>query len=198
VTDYITIEDLKGSLELTGTTNYDRDAERAIPAASRAIEEICKRRFGRDASSVDRYYDAQSFSVCFIDDVAEDAEVAVDRTGNYVYTEEWTDGTHYRLQPGNAPADDKPYTMLRAVGGYSFPLCSEGVKVTARFGWLEIPAPVREACAILANKLIVRTRQAPFGIVAAGVDQGAVMRIARQDPDVVMLLEPYMRNRPIV
>lgn len=204
MTDYITSADLKQSLELTGTTHVERDIERAIPAASSAIDEMCGRRFGQDSAAVARYYDADTAEVCWIDDVQRPTgstvttsltDVHVDTGGNYGYATAWTQGTHYLLQPMNAAADGKPFTMLRALLS-AFPTHSAAVKVSAQFGWAEIPAQVVEACVLLANKLIVRVRQAPFGIVSAGIDSGAVMRIARTDPDVIALLEPYMRNRP--
>jgi hypothetical protein len=204
VTNYITPADLKQSLELTGTTNVERDIERAIPAASAAIDELCGRRFGQDTAAVARYYDADTVEVCWIDDVMRPTgstvttsltDVLVDTGGNYGYATAWTKDTDYLLQPMNAAADAKPFTLLRAIRR-SFPMHSGGVKVTAQYGWAEIPAGVVEACVLLANKLIVRVRQAPFGIVSAGIDSGAVMRIARMDPDVIALLEPYMRNRP--
>lgn len=197
MTNYIAAEDLKKSLELTNTTNIDRDIERALPAASRAIDEMCNRKFSKDATAVSRYFDARTATICLIDDVPDQSvTVAVDRTGNYTYGESWTEGTHYIFEPMNAPADDKPYESMRAIRT-SFPLHTGAVKVTARFGWDAVPAQVIEACAILANKLIVRLREAPFGIVSAGIDTGAVMRIARTDPDVVTLLEPFMRNEPL-
>ena len=196
MTNYIAVEDLKKSLELTGTTNVDRDIERAIPAASAAIDEMCARKFGKDDSAVARYFNARTATICLIDDVPDQTvTLAVDRAGNYSYSESWTEGTDYIFEPMNAPADGKPYESVRSIA-QGFPMHTGAVKVTARFGWDAVPAQVIEACALLANKLIVRIRQAPFGIVSAGIDSGAVMRIARTDPDVVALLEPFMRNEP--
>jgi hypothetical protein len=52
---------------------------------------------------------------------------------------------------------------------------------------------VQEATGLLATKLLRRVREAPFGIVALGIDPAAAMRIAKVDPDVAFLLGPYTR-----
>jgi hypothetical protein len=41
-------------------------------------------------------------------------------------------------------------------------------------------------------------REAPFGIVTVGIDQGAAMRIARTDPDVYALICNYTRHQPFI
>jgi hypothetical protein len=62
-----------------------------------------------------------------------------------------------------------------------------------------VPAQVKEATSILAARLIRRMREAPFGVVVVGgIDVGAAARIARVDPDVRFLLEPFTRWRPFV
>jgi hypothetical protein len=202
MTDYITAEDLKQSGELKGTTYADRDIARAIPAACRAIDDVCHRSFGQDAQPVQRFYRATTREFCWIDDVATPADDAtesplavidLDRAATGDYSEVWTEGEDYKLEPLNALADGKPYEMLRAIRTF-FPAHAGAVRVTARFGWTEPPPQVIEAAVLLANKLIVRVRQAPFGIVTAGADVGVAMRIARSDPDVAMLLDELTRD----
>ncbi len=203
MSSYITAEDFKQSAELKGTTYADRDIERAISAASRAIDDICQRRFDQDATEAVRYYRAVTRSLCWIDDLMLPLDdlteptpwaVAISRTSvDASYSEAWVEGTDYQLEPLNAAADGKPYEMLRALKT-QFPAHAGGVRVTARFGWQEIPAQVVEAAVILSTKLLVRARQAPFGIVVAGIDAGVAMRIGRSDPDVSMLLSDLTRE----
>jgi hypothetical protein len=56
-----------------------------------------------------------------------------------------------------------------------------------------VPAPIVDATTMLANRLLKRKREAPLGVVALGIDTAA--RVARTDPDVLGLIEPYIRMR---
>jgi hypothetical protein len=38
-----------------------------------------------------------------------------------------------------------------------------------------------------------RAREAPFGVLALGIEGGEIARIARTDPDVMMLISPFIR-----
>jgi hypothetical protein len=44
--------------------------------------------------------------------------------------------------------------------------------VTGQFGWSTSPEDIKAATSILAAKLFKRVREAPFGIVTVGIDQG--------------------------
>jgi hypothetical protein len=200
--NYVTVEDFKQSTELTGTNFADRDIERAIAAASRSIDDICHRSFDQDATLVARYYTARIGTLCEIGDVMAPADdlteptltvVELDLAADGSYSTAWTEGTDYQLEPLNAAADDKPYETLRSLLT-TFPSRAGAVRVTARYGWTEIPDQVVEATILLSNKLLVRVRQAPFGIITAGIDSGVAMRIVRSDPDVGMLLDELVRE----
>src|SRR5262245_42972389 len=54
--DYITIEELKATLEMTGLTFADVDMASSISAASRAVDDITGRRFYLDLASSTRTY----------------------------------------------------------------------------------------------------------------------------------------------
>jgi hypothetical protein len=119
-------------------------------------------------------------------------DVCGDRPGGSgSYTETWTNGTDFVLEPFNAPADYRPYETLR-VRQLAGAGCRRGyeksVQVTGQFGWSTLPEDIKAATTILAAKLLKRVREAPFGIVTVGIDQGAAMRIARTDPDVYALV----------
>lgn len=201
MTLYIQKEDLKESIEVKGPY-IDRDIDRALPAACAAIDAICHRTFGCDDTPVARIYKATTATLCWINDVplpSDDltepslADVAIDRALDGLYSEAWVEGTDYQFEPLNATLDGKPYTMLRALRT-TFPARSGAIKVTARFGWQVVPSGVVEAAAIIANKLIIRIRSAPLGILMAGTDVGVAIRIAQSDPDVAMLLTGLTRD----
>jgi hypothetical protein len=199
---YIELEQLKSSLELTGQTYADKDLEIAINAASRAIDSATGRRFYLDADATQvRYYSPKSYRHLELDDIAVLTQVAIDRGGIGTYTETWTNGTEFVLEPFNATADFHPYERLtvRRLSGQWLPYYIEkSVRVTAQFGWTVLPEEVKTATSILAGKLVRRVREAPFGIVTAGIDAGVAMRIARTDPDVYSLIRGLDRSAPLV
>lgn len=197
---YISAAQLKSSLELTGTTYADADVALAVGASCRAVDSITGRRFWLDADAEQvRYYTPRARLALQIDDLVTLTSVAVDTTGDGSYDTTWTIGTDFVLEPVNGPSEQpaRPYTMLRVrrSSGQCLPTWVEqSVKVTGRFGWSSVPDDITTACTILASKLLRRTREAPFGIVTAGIDQATAMRIGRNDPDVYTLLVNYDRH----
>jgi len=200
---YIELEQLKSTLELTGQTYADADITLAINAASRGIDSATGRRFYLDADATQvRYYSPVSWNRLEIDDLAVLTSLTIDRTGTgTTYAETWTLNTDFVLEPFNAAADTRPFEaiVVRRLSNQWLPWDIEkSVKVTGQFGWAVIPEDVKTATSILAAKLIRRVREAPFGIVTAGIDQGEAMRIARTDPDVYSLIQPYSRHAPFI
>src|SRR5690606_24841324 len=95
-------------------------------------------------------------------------------------------GVH-RLEPRNAPALGRPWTSL-VLGGSP----GDEVTITATWGWTTIPAAVKQATLLQANRLFAR-RESPFG-VAGSPEVGSELRLlARVDPDVAVVLGPYVR-----
>lgn len=201
---YLTADELKATLEMTGTTFADADVTIAIGAASRAVDTITGRRFWLDEDADQfRYYTPHSIRLLQIDDLVVMTSVAIDRSGNGTFSETWTLGTDYVLEPFNAPVEQpaRPYETIRVrrLSGRWFPDCIEqSVQVTGQFGWSAVPDDVTAAAGIIAAKLLRRGREAPFGIVTVGIDSGAAMHIARMDPDVYTLLHDYTRHEPFV
>jgi hypothetical protein len=195
---YVELEQAKAAISLSGFNHADGDLARALASASRAVDDICGRRFypDTDATSV-RYFTAFDACSVFIDDLVTLTTLATDSTGDGVYESTWT-ASDYSLEPINAPSDSFPYTEIdrKPYGSYYFPVgVQNGVKVTGKYGWSAIPSQVESATLMLAGRYMKRVREAPFGVV--GVD--SMIRLARNDPDVLSLLSPLMRNpgRPI-
>jgi hypothetical protein len=112
-------------------------------------------------------------------------------------------GRDYSIEPLNATADGRPMTALRCYSwwptfSYARCLLRGNIKITGKWGWPEIPSQIPQATAILASKLLVRSRQAPFGIVTVGLEMGVAMRIAKNDPDVMALLTGLGRDELFV
>lgn len=194
--NYLTLTEWKTTAEMIGFSFADNDAELAISAASRGVDQYTGRRFYPDSSaSTVRYYTPQNGNVLDIDDLIVCATVQTDWDGDSVFENTWTANTDYLLEPFNAAAEAKPYERLRVHPSSSlrFPGWPRSVAITGQWGWAAVPDPVKTATSILAARLLKRTREAPFGVVGLGPDMVAV-RISVTDPDIAFLLRPYQKG----
>lgn len=199
-TDYVTQQEMQQTLELHGTTFADLDLAVNITAASRAVDEYCGRRFYLDDDTTGvRYYTPCDGRKLLIDDIVTVATVQTDADNTGAYASTWVATTDYVMAPFNAAERSWPYdTMLvQPTGGQRFVSYERSVKITGRFGWPSVPAPVKQATIIMASRLLQRARTAPFGVIGAGLDAPAI-RIPTVDPDVRMLLDPYQRGRGVL
>lgn len=190
---YVDLEALKSSLQLTGETFADADLQLAIDAATSAVNAECGRRFTEDTVDQERSYPVVRRGRLELDDLISVTEIrsATDGQDPVIWA-----SNDYVLMPYNAPADGRPWTELRLTtnGSVVFRPDEEvgTVTVTGKFGWPEVPASIKEATSILATRLMKRAREAPFGIAGMGID-GMAVRVMSYDPDVRMLLGPYIK-----
>lgn len=194
---YVELEELKAAGEIEGTY-LDNDIVRAINAACRAIDAVLGRRFYLDRQASDRFYAVLERRHAFtleIDDLsAAPTSLLVDDDGDNVPETALTVNTDYVLEPLNALADGRPYERIhfeRALRPGR-----RAVQISGIYGWPKVPDVVKQAAPILANKLVRRIRDTPFGVVTAGsIDTQIAIRILRSDPDVAFLLsDTYMRG----
>ncbi len=190
MTDYVTLSELKNSQELMGVSFADYDAMKAIPAASRAVENITGRFFGTAMGT--RYYSAYQPGYLDIDDLIS-GTLYTDQDADGVFETTWTANRDYVLEPLNAPAVGWPYEEVRVHprGAFRFPCYPRGVAVAGTFGWTAVPEPIYAATVILAAQTVKYMREAPFGVVGIGE---VAMRVSRTNPQVMMHLEPYIRG----
>lgn len=198
MSSYITSEQLKSTLSLTGTTYADADVAAAITAASRAIDAICNRRFYVDASDATRYYRPNDDRASVdIDDLVSLTTLQTDSGLDQTWADTWA-STDYALEPVNAQADATlmwPYTSIRVrpTGQFVFPVANiETVKVVGKFGWPQLPDAVTQATTMVATRFLVQARQAPLGIVPF---EGGAIRIAKRDAQVMALIGNLIRHR---
>ena len=202
---YCTVDDLR---EQFGDAQTNRQLSnnllvRAINAASRAVDNYTDRRFWADAVPTVRYVDpTYGLYDLAVPDIATTTGLLIDTddAGDGTYTGNWA-ATDYRLYPLERP--EGPWSVVREISGRRFaPYCPtlhrpvRPVRVTARFGWLEVPAEVEQATVIKAASIFKR-KDAPLGIVQASADFPA-LRIGRWDNDVIELLTPYCRDIAMV
>jgi hypothetical protein len=194
---YVSVAEL---LDQFGATAADVDParmEQECKAASRAVDKWCRRRFWQNTAPVARRFKPDTSWLCFVRDIASltGLEVRTDDAGDASFTTLWT-ASDYQLEPLDAEADGGAYcwTRLRSVEGQAFPWLPygrPGVKVTARWGWSQVPEPVRDATRLLATRLYLR-KDAPFGNEGGFSEMGPV-RIVASDPDMTRLLRPFRR-----
>lgn len=202
---------MKTALQYRGGDTYaDADIGRACTAVSKALDEATRgigSHFYQAAET--RYYtpDEQNCRglpygngyqwALDIDDITSAATVAIDTAGDGSYSTIWTQGTDFYLDPANAALDGRPYEQLviRTRGGRQFPNVQRAVKITGTFGWPSVPLQVSQYALFFVAQTVMRTRQAPFGILMQGMEVGATARIMRMDPDFDRFLGSLSRRR---
>lgn len=186
---YVSTEEMKAFVRSDLVVD-DPQVDLAIEAASRAVDNQCRRQFGLADAPADRRYTAQLECgrwVLAIDDLMTADDLAVTVPAGAV--------TAYDLEPVNAAPDGRPWTRL-AVGSTSTALPTGAVNevtVTARWGWTAVPLPVKQATLLQASRFLAR-RDSPYGVAGSPADGSEVRLLARVDPDVAVILGPYTRR----
>jgi hypothetical protein len=193
---YATLSDVKAALRITDTVD-DSLLEISIEAASREIDGWCERVF--TSSTATRIYRPTDVFTVDVDDLQSITTLKTDSDGDGVFDVTW-ESTDYQLNPLNGIAGGitTPYTQVRAIGQYLFPIYEPrnvnsneaSVQITGVWGWPSVPTAVRQACIILSMRQFKRY-DSPTGVMGFG-DLG-VMRVGRVDPDVEKLLMPFRR-----
>jgi hypothetical protein len=192
---YCTLAELKSRLWPAGTapdTIEDTVLEAVITGTSRAIDGYVGRRFFTTTADETRYFKPINFDCVFPDDLISITTLKTDEDADRVFETTWA-ATDYELLPYNAVLDGMPYNHIAVLpmGNYSFPCGYRSVQIVGKFGWASVPTVINQACLIQAMRLF-RRKDAPFGVVGGG-EFGQATVIATFDPDVKMLLTPFMR-----
>lgn len=197
---YVSLAEVKATLSIgSGETYADDDLQRAINAASRLVDDYTGQRFWRDALDAARVLTATSADrIDFrLPPLASLTTLRTDQDGDGTFERTWA-GSEYALRPLNAPADGLPYThLVRRTAPVVFPTGEGRIEVVGQFGWPSVPAAVVEATRIQTTRLVIRTREAPLGVVAS-IGEGVGMRLlSRLDADVEVLLSPYVLRQMV-
>ncbi|WP_432112865.1 hypothetical protein [Streptomyces sp. S1] len=183
-------------------TGQDGSLGDALLSASREIDSYCARQFNRSETATAREYEPAGRDYCIVDDfyTTTDLVVKLDSGGNGTFATTLT-SSQYELSPANGVVDGMtgwPYYRIRLLDGLTVP-CSYGgrsrtLQVTARWGWEEVPQPVRAACKIMAAETW-KLKDAPFGVL--GIDEFGIVRV-RQNKLAVSKLAPYSKTRLLI
>lgn len=189
---YATVAQLRAEMTVPSSTT-DRDAgfARALKAASRAVEEWCDNRpvggfLLADTASV-RKFRRDRWTLCTdqgfqlpVDDIGSLTDLVVETSDDGTTWTTLTIDTDFEVWPENALAYSRPITALLSASDWP-----ARVRVTAKWGWPEVPSQVAEATLRQAARLYKR-KDSPQGL-ADGGELGQV-RVPNLDPDVQRLL----------
>lgn len=196
---YVDETDFKSWARLEIDDNVDSAAIQAVlSSASRAVAHHCRRQFHQTITSAQdataRRFEATSPTVCLVDDFWTTTGFVVETSSDATTWDTWS-STDYELEPINGMVDGSTHPYYRVVGvDRSFPISTKRralVRVTAKWGWAEVPAPVKHATRLLAARMLKR-RESPLGLLEFAGD-GSSVRVSAYDGDVTAALAPFVR-----
>lgn len=194
VPTYATLPKLKNYLGLRDLTDTadDEKLQDALESATTEINTHCSRRFYADlTASARRFHPAGHGGVVLVDDFWDADSLVVETTSDGTTWTTWA-ATDYELEPLNGVVDGEagwPYTRIRAVGNRRFyKTARASVRLTAKWGWQVVPAPVHQACLILAAEN-AKLAEAPFGV--GGYGEFGIVK-ARDNPFAARKLQRYV------
>lgn len=195
---YATTAELKAVLGITDTAS-DTILARALDAASRWIDNKTGRKFTLDASDTTKLLYPRADGTLDVIDLVTIVSIKTDTRGDRTYATTLAT-TDYIATPSQNADGETRYQRISI-----WPTSSKSfnparlVQVIGKFGYVvggATPGDITQACLILASRYFHR-KDAPFGILGMA-DMGQFERISKEDPDVIGLLEPYMRSRFVV
>jgi hypothetical protein len=197
---YATLADVKAAARITDTID-DTLLELAIESASREIDSYVERVFF-SLGTLTRIYVPRSSTICETDDIISVTTLKISTEADGVFDQTLA-ASDFQLEPLNGVAGGitTPFTQVRAVGDYFFPVYQPRdipsgratVEITGVFGFSSIPIAVKQAT-ILAALRAYKRYESPTGVLGFS-DMGVVRIGARLDPDVQRLIDPYRRLR---
>lgn len=194
---YATLAEFKGWIDIDDTIE-DTEIQQKLDATSRTIDRMCGRRFAVETAATKTFW-ASDPNNLQVPDLISLTSLAVDVNGNGTYSRTLTTA-NYELLPymDETGAAAVRYDRIRilptsSIGFYP----GHRVRAIGNWGYVvgasnAAPDDVKLACLILTARLWKR-RETPLGILGQ-TDLGTFERIRSEDPDVSMLLKPYVRG----
>ena len=193
---YITAAELAARLAIDDS-HEDAELLMAIDAACAKVDDHCGRTFAQDTAVTVRTLRAATPTRLILEPGMDISTV----TGLIVKTDDnddgsfettWTITTDFECESSGYGYNGQsgwPYTQLVAVGSKTWPCWTNrrAVQITAKFGWVAVPAPVKQATLIVAAEQW-KLKDAPFGI--AGFGEFGPVRV-RDNPAAAALLARY-------
>lgn len=127
-----------------GVPDEGPELDLACEAASRAIDKACNRQFGLVDDPEIRWYTAEWHRDRWLITI-DDLMTAI---GLVIELENGSEITDYKLTPINAAPMGRPWTRIEVAPSSAVKPDGSlhGVKVTARYGWTNVPNAIKQAC----------------------------------------------------
>lgn len=193
---YVSLDELKDYLKMTGKDSYDDALQDALASVTMEIDGKCNRQFNKTSSATQRSYYPTTRNLAKVHDFYTTTDLVVTLDGATL-----VEGTDFELHPLDGIVDNQtgwPYWKIRLLDGRCFSSSQSGgapLKVTAKWGWNSVPAPIKQACLIMAAETF-QLKDTPFGV--AGMNAfGSALRV-RDNTMAVSKLSPYVRDRFLV
>lgn len=152
---YASVAELQVRVGLEDPASVARMGD-ALRTASRGLERYCGRQFNAaTVASARTFYADDSWTVTTDDFwTTSGLLVASDPNDTGTFSTSWL-AANYQLEPLNGVVDGEPgwpYWRIRGINQY-WPVYGQrpSVQVTAQWGWLAVPDPIKEACLALAE-----------------------------------------------
>jgi len=191
---YATVNELLDRMGHPTATNAAMLArlESALDAATTAIDRDTGRTFSPIIAT--KLFAADDPTVLPVPDLVSVTTLTVDDDDDGVF-ETTIAASGYELDTFST-VDGWPYEMISLLDR-SWPSAGRRrrrIQIAGSWGWSAVPAPINQACTLLASRVAKRSSAAVFGVESFG-DAGAAM-IRTNDPDYRHLIGPY--QRPLV
>lgn len=192
---YALLDDLKAYLGMQEDSRFDVPLQQALESVSDEIEQHCNRQFNKILTASARDFRIMYSPFVIVDDfhTITDLVIAEESAAGGSFTT--ISSSDYELQPLNGVVDGQPgwpyFKIVRRNGSF---LRGGRLRVTAQWGWTAVPAPVKQACLIMAAATF-QIKDAPFGV--AGSDQWGSIRV-RDNQMAQSKLNRYVVDRVLV
>lgn len=197
---YVGFEEMKDRLGVTDSAD-DSSLQYAIAAAAGDTNAYCGQHFNRITEV--RTFVPEDIWLLNIPPLVSVSALKIDRDGDGIFEETWTQGTDYQLRLGrrqynvNELGQPRPYKQVHVLqSGRLFPFLlpyghQDKIQIAGTWGWPAVPWQVPEANRILAAQ-IFKEKDAPFGV--AGFGDLGVVRIS-SSPTLTRLLERFINPK---
>lgn len=199
---YVDKTDLKNMIGLTGSTQ-DNNIDNAINASSRLIDQITGRHFYKSESVQVKHFTPNNEYILDVPDIAN-------TTGLIVQLDTTDDGSHDKTITLDTDFYLKALNVTDMEGDYNIPYQSlvildrrsserfdpdivKQVKITAIWGWENIPDAIKQATLLQASRLWKR-KDSPFSTYGSS-ETGEMELFQKMDPDAKTLIRPYIKHR---